>query len=180
MTSVRRHRSASCSLLLAVQFQHQQEDARRGCRPRYMCAGEMAQSSTIFTYELGGAARWGAACWSRWTGTAGQVHDQPPPSTSLHARRFLLVASFRGRTPPSSATLGAAAFLGGEDSRGTERLAARRGVASGRRRGRSLPAAMLVDLGRRTLIRRLREAQGVDGISFTVHPQDGKPNTVRP
>ena len=108
------------------------------------------------------------------------INLHPPPSTSLHARRFLLVASFRGRTPPSSATLGAAAFLGGEDSRGTERLAARRGVASGRRRGRSLPAAMLVDLGRRTLIRRLREAQGVDSISFTVHPLDGKPNTVRP
>jgi len=63
-------------------------------------------------------------------------------------------------------------------SKGAERRAARRERKT--KRGRSLPAAILVDLDRRNLIRRLREAQGVDGISFTVHPLVGKLNTVRP
>ena len=63
-------------------------------------------------------------------------------------------------------------------SKGAERRAARRERKT--KRGRSLPAAILVDLDRRNLIRRPREAQGVDGISFTVHPLVGKLNTVRP
>ena len=102
------------------------------------------------------------------------------PPLSMSGASFSLALAASGQAPPSPAILGAGWQLpafSAAPSRGTGRG---QPVARGRRRGRSLPAGILVDLDPTTLIRWLKEAKGVDGISFTVHPLDGKLNPVRP
>jgi len=124
--------------------------------------------------QRGAPAGW----WPRCTGAGS-------PPVSMHARRFLLARSIWTDSSFTSDPWGklATAFLGRAAWYAEQRVVAGgrtprgRPGARGRRSGRSLPAAILVDLGRRTSIRRLREAQRVDGISFTVHP---KLNPVRP
>ena len=120
---------------------------------RRRCAPRTSIDHLYLTDELGGAARRGAG-------------------HGLRRSSWGSCLSRRWRGSASSGELCAAARRAGAE-RGA------RPVARGRRRGRSLPV-IRVDLDRTTSIRRLPEAQGVDGISFTVHPLDGELNTIRP